>query len=83
MENVTVLETGLVAHQLAGLRLAPRQEDKALTLWPLLSREAPSASFEYLLLGDALEDGLAGISESDDACTEAEAENRASRPPWS
>jgi hypothetical protein len=82
MENVTVLDTGVVAHQLARLRLAPRQEDKALTLWPLVSREAPSApSFEYVLLGDALEDGLAGISEPDGACTvEIEVENRASWP---
>jgi hypothetical protein len=82
MENVTVLETGLVAHQLAGLYLAPRQDDKALALWPLLSRSAagpPSRSVEYLLLSEALEDGLAGLSapEADGA---AEVENRAPLP---
>jgi hypothetical protein len=72
----------VVAHQLAGVRLAPRQEDKALTLWPLLPRRALSApSFEHLLLGDALEDGLAGISELEGSCAaEIEAENRASQP---
>jgi hypothetical protein len=53
---------GLLRRRLLQLRLGPREAHKNLTLWPLLPiRQAAPGQSPYVLLRDALEDGVAGV----------------------
>jgi hypothetical protein len=82
MQNLAVLPSLPLARTLAGLRLAPRIAHKALTAWPLLPRSPETRERTYTTLGRGLDDGFAGVAETEPVgpLSRARVENRGALP---